>query len=90
VAHYRLCALVDDVVKGAAAGGPSRGVGPGTIPASYQGFEVNLYLDIVVVQVGRVGITATFGSQMTPFESSEAARFTRIVVDRVLAAGAGR
>ncbi len=54
-----------------------------TIPLSADGFNVDLYIDVVNVRVGRVGVTTTFQSVLSPFDTEEAARLTGIVVDRV-------
>lgn len=60
-----------------------------TIPVSLQSFNVDVYIDLVVVRVGRAGITTTFQSELSPFDPDEAARLTQIVVDRVAAAAVG-
>lgn len=54
-----------------------------TIPLSVDGFDVDVYIDIVNVRVGRVVLTTTFQSVLSPFDTEEAARLTGIVVDRV-------
>lgn len=60
-----------------------------TIPVSVEAFDVELYIDFVLVRVGRAGIQTTFQSQVSPFDTDEAARLTQIVVDRVSAADVG-
>jgi hypothetical protein len=54
-----------------------------TVPVSSQGFEVELYIDYVAVTKGRTGVTTTFQSVFTPFDTEEAQRLTAIVVDRI-------
>lgn len=56
-----------------------------TVPFSTQGISVDLYLDLVAVQVGEVGISAQYMSPLTPFDTDEAARLTEIMVDRASA-----
>jgi len=54
-----------------------------TTPLSSSGVDVDLYIDFVIVRVGRVGITTTFLSTFTPFSETEAAEFVEAMVDRV-------
>ena len=54
-----------------------------TVPVSSQGFEVELFVDVVAVAEGRVGVTTTFQSLFTPFDPEEALRLTEIVLDRI-------
>lgn len=54
-----------------------------TVPLASQGVDVDLTIDVVMVRVGRAGITTTFQSTFSPFDSAEAARLTQLVVDRI-------
>jgi hypothetical protein len=54
-----------------------------TLPLEADGFSAEFYLDVVNVRVGRVGVSTTFQSVLTPFDTEEAARLTGVVVDRV-------
>lgn len=60
-----------------------------TVPLSAQGVDVDVHVDVVMVRVGRVGISGTFLSTFSPFDSTEAARLMQLMVDRVPAAEAG-
>jgi hypothetical protein len=60
-----------------------------TIPVAVEALDIELYIDFVLVRVGRAGIQTTFQSQVSPFDTDEAARLTQIVVDRVSAADVG-
>jgi hypothetical protein len=46
------------------------------------GVDIPLYFDVLLVRVGRIGITTTFATQGEPFDRHEAADLTRIVADR--------
>lgn len=54
------------------------------ISGSVSAFGENhdLYIDTLLVRVGRIGITATFKSEDEPFDSDEAERLTQLMVDR--------
>jgi hypothetical protein len=52
----------------------------GTISAP--GGRRDIYSDVLYVRVGRIGITAMFDAVSQPFDTSEAVRLTRLVVDR--------
>jgi hypothetical protein len=54
-----------------------------TFPVSARGLDVDVYIDLAFVRVGRVGVTTTFQSQFSPFDTDEAARLTETVVDRI-------
>jgi hypothetical protein len=54
-----------------------------TVPVTTQGVTIELYIDQVLTRVGRVGITGQFQSQVTPFDTAEAARLMEVMVDRV-------
>jgi hypothetical protein len=54
-----------------------------TLPLSASGIDADLYVDIVVVRVGRVGVTMTFQSVFTPFDPGQAEELLRAVVDRI-------
>jgi hypothetical protein len=54
-----------------------------TIPLAAAGQELELVLDLWAVRVGRAGITMTFQSPAGPFPAEEAARLTRLVIDRL-------
>lgn len=54
-----------------------------TVPVSDEAFEVELFIDYVLVMKGRVGITTTFQSTFSPFDQDEALRLAELVVDRV-------
>jgi hypothetical protein len=60
-----------------------------TLPVSVQGTDLELFFDTVFVRVGSVGIETSFSSEITPFDSGESERLTRIVVDRVAEADLG-
>ena len=60
-----------------------------TLPVSVEGTDVAVFLDIVLVRVGRAGIETSFSSELTPFDTDESERLTGIVVDRVAAADLG-
>jgi hypothetical protein len=53
-----------------------------TLPVAVGQLNVDVYVDVVVVRIGRIGITATFQSQLSPFDSDQAAELVQIVVDR--------
>ena len=54
-----------------------------TLPITFHGLDLALYVDLVFVQVGRAGVSMQFQSELSPFDVDEAARLTQIVVDRV-------
>ena len=60
-----------------------------TVPYGYRGAESAVYLDSTFVRVGRAGVTAVFLSDGSPFDTDEAERLVRVVVDRVEEADAG-
>lgn len=45
--------------------------------------EVEVFIDMVLVRVGRVGITMTFQGLMEPFPEEGAEDLTQVVVDRL-------
>jgi hypothetical protein len=53
---------------------------------SERGQKVSLYYAVLLVRVGRIGITTTFVTQGEPFDRGEAADITRVVADRARAA----
>jgi hypothetical protein len=62
---------------------PWAGGGGGvTIPVSARDVTLEFSIDVVIVRVGRVGISTTFLSSFSPFEIDEAARLTQVIVDR--------
>jgi hypothetical protein len=54
-----------------------------TIPVAAQGTEIELYGDVALVRVGRVGIEATFLTELRPFDTEEAAELVQVMIDRV-------
>jgi len=46
------------------------------------GLHIPLYFDVLLVRVGRIGITMTFATQREPFDPGEAAELARVVADR--------
>lgn len=60
-----------------------------TLPVAARGLDVDLYLDFVVARVGRIGITTTFQSVITPFDEDEAAALVQRSIDRAPAEETG-
>lgn len=54
-----------------------------SVPMSAGNQQVNLYLDTVVVRVGRALITFTFQSQIRPYDRDQSEHVVSILVDRV-------
>jgi hypothetical protein len=56
-----------------------------TLPFSAEGLNIDYFLDVVFVRVGRIGITGQFQAVVTPFDEAHAAELMQTVIDRASA-----
>ena len=55
-----------------------------SVPIEFRGLTFTLYLDLVVALKGRAGTTFFFTGNDTPFDTDEAQRYVKLVLDRMV------